>query len=121
MGWLNIGLFQGWGQGAASYRSLTGLLQSPHFLCSYVPILVPTFTLYSNGVTLDQFLGILSPPPKPTYNECCGMHLANYIFSTIFNISTIIPSLRQISPLTLKYLRSPRSYFRKQLQYSNSK
>ena len=27
---------KGGGQGAASCRSLTGLLQSPHFLCSYV-------------------------------------------------------------------------------------
>ena len=35
MGWLNIGLFQEGGQGTASCRSLTGLLQSPHFLCSY--------------------------------------------------------------------------------------
>ena len=35
MGWLNSGLSKGGGQGTASCRSLSGLLQSPHFLCSY--------------------------------------------------------------------------------------
>ena len=33
---------KGGGQGAASCRPLTGLLQSPHFLCSYVLILCET-------------------------------------------------------------------------------
>ena len=32
---------KGGGQGAASCRLLTGLLQSPHFLCSYVVQLTP--------------------------------------------------------------------------------
>ena len=37
MGWLNIGLFQGWGdKELPRVGHLTGLLQSPHFLCSYV-------------------------------------------------------------------------------------
>ena len=31
---------EGGGQGTASCRSLTGLLQSPYFLCSYVHLLV---------------------------------------------------------------------------------
>ena len=31
---------KGGGQGTASCRSLTGLLQSPHFLCSYVLMIV---------------------------------------------------------------------------------
>ena len=53
---------KGGGQGVASYRSPTGLLQSPHFLCSYLSTIqnkITDLVFAEHAVIFAQSLEVL--------------------------------------------------------------